>query len=316
MWKLLSGKRTRSQPFTLPDERQYRAHPALAQSSVKYILSGVNQWRSKKNFKFDYSKAIAIGSVVDAMLTDKPKLKDLNIVPTTAPKGKIGECIKYMLKGHSLEDAYVHVQFKRDSIETVRQKIDSEPYYYAMLNLQNKERITIMEPDYQIALDVYNSLTTHPFTRFYCREEYPEGITHYNQLAIVFNYKGRELKALLDRVIVNETDKEVYPIDYKTTEYSTQNFRKPFFMMKYDVQAYWYTQACMQYFKGYKIKPFMFVVESTSTQGCPLVYEVSKDTMKEAKQKVNSAIETYEWHLENGFEYDRHIIQNNGKLKI
>lgn len=306
----------------LRNEQEYRSHPALAQSTVKYILRGVNEYKNKTKEMSDfiYRKGIAIGNVVDALLTDKNKVDLINVIPSEQPSGKVLEVIKFMLKGNSFDESYelanIRSKNKAYSKQSIKDTIDNSKYYYAMLNMLNHSKITIMEEDYNTALKVYDSLKHHEFTRWYCMDEYGGDVRAYTQYPIVFNYMGREMKALLDKVIINDYLREVQPIDFKTTEFNTTNFRKPFKQMGYDIQAYWYTQACKIHFRNYKILPFAFVVESTTNQGCPLVYEVSKSTLKETKKKVHDALDLYSWHEQNGFKYDKHIVENNGVILI
>lgn len=108
--------------------------------------------------------------------------------------------------------------------------------------------------------------------------------------------------------------------------------------------------------KAYKINPFKFIVETTDYkenkitgdvayyQGTPLVYVVSKYTMligKSGKPELNvfgydndgeevkeypivfqevkgwwQGLELYKWHEQNGYEYDKEVFENNGKLLI
>lgn len=324
--------RKEQQSFLLPDEKTYKEYKAPSQSRIKSILNGVGNYKSRSKSNYNYSRGLAIGSVVDRMLN--PDIEDvsslINIIPSKVPSGKIGDCIKDLLSGLSLEEAYKKNEFKRDSIEVVREKVEKEPYYYAMMTRILNKKITIMESDYETAINIYNSLCNHEHTAFYCSTEYPDHMEALYQVPIVFKYKGYELKALLDKIIIDHKRKVIIPIDFKTSEGSTIHFKKPFLRLKYDVQAYWYTMACKSYFnyrysiehnsyfKKYKVLPFVFVLESNTYQGCPLVYKVSKKTMKEAKRKVNKALSTYTWHIENNtdFKYDRVIIENKGVLVI
>lgn len=323
--KWIGVGKARLQPFELPDETSYRSYgDGLAQSTVKHVLDGVRKYRKQTDLDISYSPGLAIGNVVDSLLTDPTKLHNLNVIPDKPPTGLLGKAVAYMLKGYSLEEAYEYCGFKQDSIEVVRDKIDSCKYYWTMMSMvHDSSKIHIMQRDYETALSVHRSLISHPHTSKYCRLSYGPGMEIKSQMAIVYEYKPvwykKEryvLKGLLDRVIVNHKKMCVQPIDFKTTQHATTNFRKPFNQFKYDIQAYWYTQACKAFFKGYKVLPFLFVVESTTNQGCPLVYEVDKKTMKEAKKKVHKALHLYDWYSKNGFEYEIEIVKNSGRLKI
>lgn len=186
------------------------------------------------------------------------------------------------------------------------------------------------------------SLTGSPRTaRYFDRrtlEDYAK-VEVYYQFPIYFEYRGVQCKALLDIVIVERNDNgeivRITPIDLKTMNGNTYYFPNSIKARRYDIQAAWYTLALEKHFGPGLITPFLFVVESTSYQGKPLVFEVDQSLLDIGKQgkRAVSLIDTdlfspaagqnevlkqevlgYEqlldlfiYHSENGFNEERAI---------
>jgi hypothetical protein len=141
-------------------------------------------------------------------------------------------------------------------------------------------------------------------------------ITIYYQFPIYFEYRGVQCKALLDMVIV-ERDIEgkilsITGIDLKTMNGNTYYFPSSIKARRYDIQAAWYTLALHSHFAvpdgSDVIKPFQFVVESTTYQGKPLVYTVAKSLL-ELGRFGRRAISLHETDMFNGDGMASAIIQ-------
>jgi len=191
---------------------------------------------------------------------------------------------------------------------------------------------------------IVNSLRTHRRTaRFFDREQFAswgEQVQVFYQFPIYFEYRGVECKALLDMVIV-ERDIEggivsVQGIDFKTMNGNTYHFLSSVKSYGYHIQAAWYMLALELYFavSPAKIKNFLFVVESTTTQGKPLVIKLNDDVILIGRhgRKAVSIVDTdmfntdalnaqimrpilglealldmYLYHKENGFDEEKEI---------
>jgi hypothetical protein len=137
---------------------------------------------------------------------------------------------------------------------------------------------------------IVRSLENNPRTaRFFDRvffESMPD-ITMYYQFPIYFEYRGVQCKALLDMVIVERNDEgkilSITGIDLKTMNGNTYYFPSSIKARRYDIQAAWYTLALQHHFAVPEgsdvIKPFQFVVESTTYQGKPLNFIVSESLL-------------------------------------
>lgn len=163
--------------------------------------------------------------------------------------------------------------------------------YFEDLKKAYGKQITSQQ-QYNVITDIVMSLRTHPKTAKYFDREIQGRNTHvdfYYQLPIYFTQEGTvPCKALLDLVIVVKDDAgqiiSVQGIDLKTMSGATSEFLFSVRTRRYDIQAAWYTKA-LQYWvvatfnTTCDIKPFTFVVESSTEIGNPLVYKVSPDLL-------------------------------------
>lgn len=166
---------------------------------------------------------------------------------------------------------------------------------------------------------VVTSLQNNPRTvGFFDRVSFENlpNITIYYQFPIYFEYKGVKCKALLDMVIV-ERDIEgriisVTGIDLKTMNGNTYYFPSSIRARRYDIQAAWYVLALHHHFAipegSNVIKPFQFVVESTTYQGKPLNYTVAESLLYLGRYG-RRAISLHETDMFNGDPMVSAIIQ-------
>ena len=189
------------------------------------------------------------------------------------------------------------------------------------------------------------SLKTNPRTkRFFDLEalDLLEGVEVYYQFPIYFEHKGVECKALLDMVVVvrelTGRITSVTGIDLKTMNGNTMNFIHSVKARRYDIQAAWYSLALIDHFALWNnkdvLRPFMFVVESTSFIGKPVTFiaseallnmgrvgkkaitlvdtnlfdELSTNTvLRQPVLGYEQLLDMYIYHTENGFDEEREL---------
>lgn len=141
-------------------------------------------------------------------------------------------------------------------------------------------------------------------------------ITIYYQFPIYFEYRGVKCKALLDMVIVERDIEEriisITGIDLKTMNGNTYYFPSSIRARRYDIQAAWYTLALHHHFAvpegSTVVKPFQFVVESTTYQGKPLNFTVAESLLNLGRFG-RRAISLHETDMFNGDPMASAIIQ-------
>ena len=166
---------------------------------------------------------------------------------------------------------------------------------------------------------IVHSLQSNPRTAsFFDRDFYEQmpDLTVYYQFPIYFEYRGVNCKALLDMVFVYRTEEgkiiAIVGVDLKTMNGNTFYFPSSVKARRYDIQAAWYTLALHKHFAVPEgsdvIKPFQFVVESTSYQGKPLNFIVDNSLLGIGRYG-RRAISLHDTDMFNGDAMASTIIQ-------
>jgi hypothetical protein len=180
-------------------------------------------------------------------------------------------------------------------------------------------KTVISQTQFETIKSIVKSLENNPRTAYFFSRHYFEllpNTTIYYQFPIYFEYRGVQCKALLDMVVVERDLEErimsITGIDLKTMNGNTYSFPYSIKQRRYDIQAAWYTLALQHHFAvpegANVIKPFQFVVESTSFQGKPLVYTVA-DSLLGIGRYGRRAISLHDTDMFNGDEMASAIIQ-------
>lgn len=276
----------------------------------------LNNQKEEKELYYEEKGSLIIGSAVDCILTgeegkfdDIYYTSDIEKKPSDAEMSIINMVFDEMLEEYP-EGPYLtldkypglversvdfHGWQKNWKQETRIQKMtDAGLEYFEDLKLAIGKQVIDKTQLFTIN-NIVSSLRENPLTKSYFdREVYQNNpmIDVYYQLPIYFEYRGIACKALLDILFVfKDGDGNILslmPVDLKTTFTSTLQFTS-FKTYRYDIQAAWYTQALKSPSSTInnivgdntklKIYNFRFVVESTVSQGSPLVYEVTDEVL-------------------------------------
>ena len=311
----------------------YLSNTAISQSRLKRILKHPKDFIEYATSEFDEPKdSIIIGDGVDMLITqgEDAFFENFFIMTEEKPSGQMGDFVWNLYAYRNNADAetiaYESAGFKRDSIEKVRDRFAKEgsSYYNALVNSENKQVISPQQ--HKLIYEIKESLMNHKFTKDYFENK--ERYDVHFQIPLNFTYKDIACKALLDMIVVDKIEKTLYPIDIKTSYVKTHYWYSNLWKFRYDIQAAFYTEGLIQnnYKEKYgveKMNNFRFMVESQTSPGNPMIYEVSNEILEIGKsggkygvrnfEGFDQAIDRYKWHTENNlWEYSRDDYQNNG----
>jgi hypothetical protein len=301
----------------------YISSTSVSQSKLKRLLVHPQYYLNYSvESEFDEPKqTISIGDAVDLILTQGKKAFNQNYYVTSIdkPTGQMGDFVWYLFAhradSNAEQIAYEKAGFKRDTLQKVRERFQSEGqlYYNALIEGENKRVIT--DYQYDKIKAIVESLQTNDFTREYFVNDKESGrYSIFKQVAIDFVYEGVDCKALLDMIVVDRFTDELTPIDIKTSSCSTSSWETMFYKFRYDIQAAFYTKAInsidfQERFGAKTINNFKFIVENQDFPGNPLIFEVSPETLEAGEiggesrgrkfEGFKQAIERYKWHTEN-----------------
>lgn len=215
-----------------------------------------------------------------------------------------------------------------------------EPGAEYFLDLCKSEGKKVIDQNtYNTITSVVSSLKTHPRTSKYFDKETQaehESVDFYYQLPIYFQYNGIDCKALLDLVVVIKDPAggimRVEPIDLKTMWGNTFDFPESIKTRRYDIQGTWYTEAIYAHFSLDRedeslVAPFKFIVESTTKQGKPLIFEMTREYLLDAKvgkqisanyyvAGMDDILRKIDYHTENGWELEQEIQEADEKMQF
>jgi len=300
-----------------------------------------------------------IGSCVDILITEPDKFwekyaLEFQEVCEKVPTGQMKEFTDTFYELSKIHEdevaeklAYDSVGFKRkgDTFEAVIIKFvetcseyDDWLYRKGQYEEVNQNKQLISNTQYSLITKIVESLKTNRFTRKYFEGTIGTKTDKHLQLEIYWDYKGEKCKSKLDLVVVDHENKEIHPIDIKTTGNSVFSFDSSALKWRYDLQSSFYSSALYwlinksndEYWnklKDYRILPFKFIVESTKYPGMPLMYECSEKFLKGGIDGFDyqgrwykgfiELINDYKWYRDNNsWDYSKDIIEKEGIIKL
>ena len=167
------------------------------------------------------------------------------------------------------------------------------------------------------------ALKESPATSWYFEPDSPfnDSIQRFYQLKFKTNFRGTiYYRCMADLIIVDHKNKEIQPVDLKTSGHPEWEFPKSFIQWRYDIQSRLYWRIINEVikanedYKDYKVLPYKFIVVNKETL-TPLVWDF-EDTEKMGTLYYgkNKEIEcTYPFEL--GEELSRYL-QEQHKVPI
>jgi hypothetical protein len=249
----------------LKSESEYRAYDAINYSS----LSKFSEHPSKYFDEVTQTDSMIVGSIVDNLFSTGGYGEYL-MMTAEKPSGQLGEyCDHYnhfSMEGHEdpHQAAYEATGVKQKKPETMVKDFMEKgglAYVDMMRNAGNKK---LVSPElWMKATSTYNRLKDSEITKVILSNS-PDIEVLY-QVPVVFDLPENqgEGKALIDLMIVNHKEEEIFLIDLKTTSDSSANFRSSFMKWKYYLQASYYYYGVKSRAK-YTVKSFSFLTISTT----------------------------------------------------
>lgn len=141
---------------------------------------------------------------------------------------------------------------------------DVDKYYYI---LTHATKTVIDRRTYDDIVSTVSALKTAPASAEYFKADTPfDDVKRYYQLKFKATLGGIEYRCMADCIVVDYTNKIIYPIDLKTSSHYEDEFFKSFVQWNYQIQARLYWRIIREnldkdeYFKDFELKDYVFVV--------------------------------------------------------
>lgn len=354
-------------------EAQYRALKIDSYSSLKVFVEDRKKYYRKFILEEplkEESNSLTFGSLVDCLLFTPDDFDNRFCLSVTdAPKPQYRKLIDELMKvtessldeqgevTRELEDmlleAYNNVKydyagnivdFKRDSFEKVKLKFigsELEMYYRQLRESYGKE--VIDSSTINTALAVINELRSNPITSEVINAVDSERYTVFTQFPIIGSVKPLltieaegedfEAKCLVDKLIIDHKEKQVWIYDLKTGWDNENEFLNNYFKYKYYIQAALYYYLVMQWkakqpdIKEYVVRLPQFIAVDSNNYKSPLIYTTDQENFNQGMKGftikgryypgVIRAILDLIWHKRTGiWNISRENYKNNGVVSI
>ena len=323
-------------------EEAYRADSAFSYSTLsEYYRSGAKSLLSKEKKDTD---ALRFGSLVDCLITEPETLIDRfyvadNAIPSDGVKAVVdsvffsdGEVID---KIDEISDSDLLLHLDSNSyqsnwkFETRKSKIIKEGSKYFELLKNSKDKTLISVNDYTNALECVDTLKNHRFTKKWFDEDpFDNNVEHLYQLKFKTEYNGIPIRGMMDKTIVNHSEKWIQPIDLKTTGKDEVDFEKSFVQWNYWLQSCMYSEILRkiiyedEYFKDFEILPFKFIViNRRNLSPCcwtiPSVAETNVWALDNMGESWSTFLHKANYHrIADDYKYNSRVVSNDGDCVI
>lgn len=290
-------------------EETYRADPALSYSTLaRYEREGFNNL--DKLFDRIETPSLTFGSAVDSIITGGQEEFDERFMVAEFPSipDSITKIVKSLFSQYgdsyrsliTIPDDAIIKETECQSYQMnwkpeTRAKVIKEKGadYYNLLFIAGSRTILDTQT-YQDVCNAVRALKESKSTQFYFAEDNPfePDIERLYQLKFKGEFGGITYRNMADLIIVNHKEKQVKPVDLKTSSHTEWDFYKSLVDWRYDIQARLYWAIIRQnmdkdeYFKDFKLLDYDFIVVNKRTL-TPLVWNcpftIAQGTLKFGK---------------------------------
>jgi len=184
--------------------------------------------------------------------------------------------------------------------------------YLKMLDLESKGKIVLPKKQEYHLRKIKDAVLKHPKASeliFKVPEDF-ENVFAYNETPVYWQVEIEgttyDLKALIDRLVIDKDNKVIQIIDLKSTR-KIENFEESVTQFEYDRQLAFYSKAVVELFKqkfpddnieDYKVEHFIVAVNKEDEPECR-VFKIKESRVLEAAHKIKELLERAHWHFKN-----------------
>ena len=322
----------------------YSTIKSFAESRGKYYKNHVVEKNSNEEDE-DENRATLIGNLVDCLLLAEHEFDNKFFLSscTDIPSGLMLQFVEALYRrvrasvdeegkltrqfNDLLLEAYNDVKFdkngnivafKRDSFEVVvgKFKDNVKAYFDEICAVRPNGLMVITPTDIENAEKVKALLRISDVTSQIINLKSNSRFIVHNQFPMLYQYKGLELKSLIDKLVIDLEEKTIQPYDLKCT-WDVDNFYEGYYLYrKTYIQAGLYHIGLLmtflkeEKFKGFKVLPMKFIVADPVGYTSPLIYELTEPKLMDAfkgftykwrdYKGIDQLIDEIKWHKETG----------------
>ena len=274
------------------------------------------------------------GNAFDCLITEPDKFDEKFIIMNLAPPSGLMErfvetYIEIKEKNDSgldedtvLEHCYTSSQFKLKKESVLKKFYIPEIQNYITTKLENKDKTILSQEEYDKVKGMVQLLENDERCMSIMQAKDNPMIDVYDQFKIewIISTKDRSVDArgMLDRLIIDHTNKKITIVDFKTTGKSIFAFPRSFVQYGYYRQVALYFDAIKYWIAnekcgliGYKVINPIFIVVETNLNHPPMIYKTTDNDLsvgrhggrlKNSKRLIKgyyNLIDELLWHRDN-----------------
>lgn len=271
-------------------EEEYRKDPSLSYSTLaKFEKGGFNGLPTL--FDKIESPSLTFGSAVDAIITGGTEEFNSRFIVLDLPK--VSDEVKAILKELSntgkkslnditddvilsvVDSRNYHSNWKPETrVKVIREQGTD---YYRFFNI-SKDKTLLSQEEYNDVINAVKALKNSDQTSVYFNDCGTTNIERLYQLKFKAVLKGVPYRIMADEIIVDHTNKKIYPIDLKTSSHFEWDFMESFTQWSYMIQARLYYRVIKAnlendaYFQDFEVDDYRFIVVNKRSL-IPLVWK-------------------------------------------
>lgn len=310
----------------------YRAHPAIANSDLKYLYDP-ELFQLKKQQKLRPEPETSYqqtGTLVDEYLLNAEEFNekfilqpDFESTPTSKNQKNFVEDILLYDQVDSEIITEVHNTHYSRSNEDLADELYNELFDYIQFQRKKEGKTPYSQDDYDELKTITKNCASHKLVNRFLFEP-KKGDKVFKHLQIIGKeFWGIEWKGELDLAVVNFLDKEIYNIDLKTTSKSLANFGYYYYKRyNYKRQQALYRKLLRAYLvdegiideseaNEWVVKTRCIAIESTPLYrvGC---IPVPNRVLQDGEAELIEAAEKIKFHRKHGWKRTFSYIKNDG----
>lgn len=333
-------------------EKEYRQTDMLSSSDLRLFNNDCKKFYKEKVLKEprveEYNKSTLIGSLVHCLLLDPHEFDNRYLMSTceAPPTGMVltfteslyRHTIASMDEGGNvtadfrnlLDTAYVESGFKITQEAAIKKFNDTGKEYYEQLVAAKKNGLEIVcMEDINIANRIVEIVKNDPFVGGYFQD-----VEYCEQQIEGFDFYGVKMKAMIDKIIPNHTNKTLQIIDPKIV-YDNQNFVREYYLKRQGyIPGLIYYHALKSGildlgfdYSDYTVEPPIFIAIDSGCYYAPVQYKLSTKRLEEAwdgfeengreYKGVKQILEDLTWcQANNNWTISKQAFENKGVIEI
>lgn len=296
--------------------------------------SGLNEFeKSPSNFlryklkeRDTDSKAFSTGTAYHSFfLQNELFLYDYMVINQT-PSAELSKLLQQIANGVEFDEAFAMSSYKESSYNSIKKKVSLEDNIIYVQALK-RNKILISAQEFGEMVSAESALYQHKKAPELIKPN-PKNKEILTEFQIEWRFDKApfdafRMNSILDRIIIDHSNKKILIVDLKTTSSSVENFPYSVIKYKYHRQIFLYKAAINYWIKTerpelseYEIQTYLAVVK-TGTYPKWAVYELSSEYLAQAAIEIDNLLTALHWHFENEeWEHPIYYYLNDGVVLL